>query len=395
MTNNKRGRATIADVARLAGVAKSSVSNYLNGQIRVAEATRSRIALAIADLDYKPAETARSLTSRRRSNVDIARLDAWVPCLTTVGHVSVDFIAPLDHLPHRQNRMMAREILKAVGGPAANVAAFAAGLGDEARVACSLLTSVGNDIDSDWAIAELGSRRVDIVTPAASRQGRLARAIVMVEPLGQRTIIAEPILVGEVDLDVFIATHDTQGRRWCLHFEGFQVTRHMANILKARRAGFLTSMHTTGVVATWFNANLDLMLDHLDLLVIQQETLHDESVEHAITRLSDLAKRRNHWPAGVVISCGIHGLVLIDAAGRVYRAAPSAIDPVDETGASDAIVGTILALWLNGLPVPATLAFAVEAASLVSSRIGAQELRPTLSDLVSRTGVTPMSAAKL
>lgn len=390
--------ATIADVARLAGVAKSTVSNYFNDQIRVSPESGRRIAEAVAELGYQPAEVARSMTSRRRATQNIARLDARVPCLTTVGHVSVDYIARLDGLPARADRVLARKIVKAVGGPAANVAAIAAGLGGDWRVACSLLTAVGNDIDSDWAIAELAGRGVDIVTPAGPRDGRLARALVMVEPDGRRTIVAEPISVGEVDLDLFIAAHAPPRRRWCLHFEGFQVPHQMPRVLAARATGFRTAMHTTGLPASWVAANAELAFSSFDVLTLQRETLPalpgcPPRPAEAVDWLARLSRRAAPWPAAVIVSLGLEGAVLIEAGGRVTRCRGSGLDRVDETGAADALVGTFLALWLHGVAGADALPHACAAAALVATRLGAQEMRPSAHDLRAQVGATTRAAA--
>lgn len=53
--------ATIKDVARLAGVAPSTVSNYFTGNANVSEETRSRIEKAVKELGYRPNVAARSL----------------------------------------------------------------------------------------------------------------------------------------------------------------------------------------------------------------------------------------------------------------------------------------------------------------------------------------------
>jgi DNA-binding LacI/PurR family transcriptional regulator len=58
-------RATIADVARRAGVTKSTVSHALSGKRPVAPATRLRIQQAIADLGYHPNALAQRLAGGR------------------------------------------------------------------------------------------------------------------------------------------------------------------------------------------------------------------------------------------------------------------------------------------------------------------------------------------
>jgi DNA-binding LacI/PurR family transcriptional regulator len=59
------GQVTIQDVARAAGVGRQTVSNVLNGNGRVGEATKVRVLEAVAALGYHPHHGARSLRSRR------------------------------------------------------------------------------------------------------------------------------------------------------------------------------------------------------------------------------------------------------------------------------------------------------------------------------------------
>jgi DNA-binding LacI/PurR family transcriptional regulator len=61
-------RATIKDVARLAGVDVSTVSRAMRGNPRISELTRARVAQAARDLDYRPNAAARAMvTSRTRA----------------------------------------------------------------------------------------------------------------------------------------------------------------------------------------------------------------------------------------------------------------------------------------------------------------------------------------
>lgn len=65
---------TLADVARFAGVSAMTVSRVVNADPRVIEATRQKVAAAVAALDYVPNRAARSLAGRRQ--VRIALLHA-------------------------------------------------------------------------------------------------------------------------------------------------------------------------------------------------------------------------------------------------------------------------------------------------------------------------------
>jgi DNA-binding LacI/PurR family transcriptional regulator len=58
-------RATIADIARAAGVSKGAVSYALNGRPGVSEATRRRILAIAAEFDWHPSSAARALSDGR------------------------------------------------------------------------------------------------------------------------------------------------------------------------------------------------------------------------------------------------------------------------------------------------------------------------------------------
>jgi DNA-binding LacI/PurR family transcriptional regulator len=60
-----RRSVTLIDVARAAGVGKSTVSNVLNGSGRVGEAARARVLEMVDQLGYRPHHGARSMRSRR------------------------------------------------------------------------------------------------------------------------------------------------------------------------------------------------------------------------------------------------------------------------------------------------------------------------------------------
>ena len=60
-----RRNVTLVDVARAAGVGKSTVSNVLNGSGRVGEAARARVLETVDRLGYRPHHGARSMRSRR------------------------------------------------------------------------------------------------------------------------------------------------------------------------------------------------------------------------------------------------------------------------------------------------------------------------------------------
>lgn len=66
-----RNKATIADVARRAGVSPTAVSRWLNGSIRLPPATSDRIRSAVAELKYQPHAQARRLSRGKADAIGI------------------------------------------------------------------------------------------------------------------------------------------------------------------------------------------------------------------------------------------------------------------------------------------------------------------------------------
>jgi len=70
----KSQRTTLADVARLAGVSGTTVSYILNGraeEMRIATETQQRVLAAVAELDYRPNHSARSLRTRTTKTIGV------------------------------------------------------------------------------------------------------------------------------------------------------------------------------------------------------------------------------------------------------------------------------------------------------------------------------------
>ncbi|HTX40527.1 MAG TPA: LacI family DNA-binding transcriptional regulator [Acidobacteriaceae bacterium] len=81
-----RRSTTMADVARLAGVGKMTVSRVLSGSAKVAEPTAARVQRAIRMLDYQPNELARSLRSDYSKTIAVIVPYLYDPFFATCAH---------------------------------------------------------------------------------------------------------------------------------------------------------------------------------------------------------------------------------------------------------------------------------------------------------------------
>ena len=221
--------------------------------------------------------------------------------------------------------MTAAAISKSLGGPAANVAVMAAGLGDPLAVDCELITSLGDDADSDWALAELAERGVKTIGIRGPGEQRLSRCVVLVEPNGSRTIVNEPFVL-EVDSVLPYVGSAEPDRPHCVHLDGFQVEPMARSVAALRQRGLTTSVHTTGLHASWrseagFNrlcGLFDLVFLNRDLaLEIAGPAPDDETLIARIGRVSSEA-RRNSAKGLVVLTLGTVGAVAFEARQGPY-----------------------------------------------------------------------------
>jgi len=90
-------RATINDVARLAGVSKATVSHVINKTRFVEEETRMRVQNVISDLGYHPSLVARSLTTNRTGTIGVIVSDASNAFFGDVLRGIEDVLQPLNY----------------------------------------------------------------------------------------------------------------------------------------------------------------------------------------------------------------------------------------------------------------------------------------------------------
>lgn len=379
-----RNRTTIADVARLANVSMGTVSNVLNGTAGVRPATRARVEAAVTQLNFHPNAFAQSLSSRARRPE--AREGAGAsPRLVAVGYTSVDYTARVAVMPHRDDRITASSIEKSLGGPAANVAVIAAGLADRFPLAVELVTAIGDDADSNWALAELTDRNVDTIAVRRTPGQRLSRCIVLVEPNGARTVINEPFELEDSDLERYVGQVQSSEPR-CICIEGFQVERMMEPVLAMRSAGWRIAIQTTGLPADRRNpAQLGQMLRDFDVVFINRQVARDvtdcrggeKQLIDAVVNLVGSVPAR----AIVVFTLGERGALVIAPGEAAVHISAKAVEIVDVTGNGGALAGTFLAAWLHTDDPILAAEWGTAAGSFITAVPGALGTVPTAGDL--------------
>ena len=378
-------RATVKDVARRAGVSVGTVSQAFNKPETVSKEAKESVIQAAADLNYRPNSVARSLVARRYQPTAVQRGD--MPRLVTVGYLSIDFIVAVDRYPAQGARVTSRFIEKMIGGPAANVASFAASLGEPLAVRTEIITRLGDDQDSIWAAEELARRGVDASGAEVTPGERLSRCIVLVDGLGERTIVNEPLLV---PLELVTRHLAEQGRPKglsCIHFDGFHLTAAESAQEPLHAQGHLLSFHAAGLdplsqtaarVAEWLEM-FDLMF--LDRSAMERIVTSDPTAEllHHPERL--FARARHPRCKAIVLTRGAEGAVLLRPDAPPLAVPAPQVQVVDVTGAGDAFTGIFLGFFLARGDLALALKHAVAGASLSVTAYGAQGRLVTAIDL--------------
>ena len=83
-------RATVKDVAKLAGVSPKTVSNVINGIVFVRPETRARVEQAVIELGYVPNMSARGLRNGRSGMIGLALPDLLRPYSAEIVHLVVE-----------------------------------------------------------------------------------------------------------------------------------------------------------------------------------------------------------------------------------------------------------------------------------------------------------------
>ena len=79
-------RATVRDVARLAGVSPTTVSNVVNGGVPVSSQTRVKVERALSALDYVPNLSARGLRNGRGGLIALPLPNLSTPYSAVLAH---------------------------------------------------------------------------------------------------------------------------------------------------------------------------------------------------------------------------------------------------------------------------------------------------------------------
>jgi ribokinase len=264
--------------------------------------------------------------------------------VTTLGDLLLDVIVRLDE-PLAAGADANARTRTAAGGQAANVAAWTAALGGDARC----VARRGDDAAGAWLAAELSGRGVELDGPAEGRSGVV---VSLVGPDGERTMASDrgtSTLLGPDDLDPGWFACD------CLHISGYSLlvapidaaASRAASLARAEGAQVSVDLSAWTRIRAHGAARFREQLEKLAPDVVFGNTEEwDEVGPLGTTR---------------VVKRGAQGFDVVRG-DAVERCQARDVSVVDSTGAGDALAAGFL---LGGAPL------AAEAAARCVARVGA------------------------
>jgi ribokinase len=292
--------------------------------------------------------------------------EGWV---IVVGSVNVDLTVQVERLPRPGETVVNGVLSRQGGGKNANQACAAARFGVTTR----FVGAVGTDDMGDEALEGLRSFGMDVGGVARLADQPTAVALIMVDPSGENQIAVASGANGALDgAMVTAALGAIDPPAGSVVLTGFEVSDDVC--LAAARWAMARGCALVVDPAPARPIPADLLAMHplLKPNHTEAEQLTGQSDPEAAARA--LAARTG---APVIVTLGADGALLFDPAhGVVERVPAPQVETVDATGAGDALSGVLAACLASGAPVLAALSWAVAAASVSTTGVGARGALP-------------------
>ena len=292
-----------------------------------------------------------------------------------VGSINVDLIVGVSSLPGPGETVLGRRFIQQNGGKSANQAAAAARVG----ASVMMLGAVGDDDLGRSALSGLAEAGVDISRCGVIEGMHTGLALIVVDDGGENQIAvasgANALLDGA---RIEAATASLQAGPGSVCLIGFEVYDE-AVVTAARWAA------SAGLRIIINPAPARQMPEELygfgPILTpneTEAEMLSGESEPAAAARI--LAARTG---APVIVTLGSEGALLLEG-DEAIRLPALAVEPIDTTGAGDALNGILAAELARGAELREALRWAMTGASLKTTVAGAQAGLPDREAIAAR-----------
>lgn len=285
-----------------------------------------------------------------------------------LGSLNLDHVVTVEKHPLPGETILADGLHLFPGGKGANQAVAAARLGADVQ----MHGLVGNDDSGRQMVEALDREGVD--TSLIGVRGNVSgSAFLTVAADGENSILVVQGANGRMEASDANRLRDTirSGDIVVIQLE-IPVAAATAGAEAAKRAGARVILNAAPA------KDVGDLLTHVDLLVVNESEAEFlvESRVGTLTEAHQAARAiRDLRGPDTIITLGANGAVLADSQ-RVHHIAGIRVPVVDTTGAGDTFVGALAALLAEGSETQSAVEFAVRAAALACTGLGAQISMP-------------------
>jgi ribokinase len=288
-----------------------------------------------------------------------------------VGSANQDYVIEADALPTVGETRLAQSLQRFPGGKGANQAVAASRLG----ASVALIGAVSDDSDGALMIRELRSEGIDTSEIEISTSERTGMAIVTVLPGGDNSIIVVPganftLTASRVSRAVERLANDksvvvVQGE--------IPVAAMAAAIRSAENIGARVLVNLAPFVelpAETLAVADPLIVNEVEAMALTGYVIN--SPDLARKAAVDIAK----WARSAVVTLGAEGVTWATQTSSGTIPALPVAEVVDSTGAGDAFIGAIAAMFTEGRTLEDAVRVGAEVGALAVTRVGAQASYP-------------------
>ncbi len=288
--------------------------------------------------------------------------------LTLAGETNLDLI--LYGLPvsmPTERELLASAFALTLGGSSSILAHNLAVLGTRVGFA----SEVGSDELGQIALTRLGQSGVDV--SQVNRRSDVATGVTVLLHHGStRHILTYPGAMAKLTIEALDLSYLAASRHFHISSLFLQTGLHagLPQLFRTlRTAGLTISLDTNDDPADEWAGVLEELLDHIDLLLPNEDELLRIAKRETLNEALDVLSKRVPL---IVVKCGSRGAVIQQGSRRDIVAAVE-VTPVDTIGAGDSFNAGFLHLYLQGVPPAECAAFGNRAGALSTQAAGGTE----------------------
>jgi ribokinase len=290
--------------------------------------------------------------------------------IVAAGAINTDLVALVSRAPEAGETVTGQSFHIYSGGKGANQAVAA----QRAGASVALVGAVGDDAFGPDRLEELARDGIDLDAVRQFAGMASGVALITVETKGENRIAYVPGPTLLIDADQVRAAIDRVRPAVYLQPNEIPVDAALVALVAARRAGATTILNAAPDPAT-----VEPLLGHVDYLVVNEieaASLLGRSGDFA--EVAEALARKTG--TGVVLTAGASGAFGFQGGEPIHVPAP-AVEVVDTTGAGDTFCGAFATRIGQGEAFRDAVRWAVAAASLATTKAGAQPSIPTAAEV--------------